>query len=156
MQNLSAFTSSKNQEWETPPQLFEQLNAEFNFTLDVCALPDTAKCEKYYTPVEDGLAQSWKNEVCWMNPPYSRYQRAWIEKAYEESLEGTTVVCLIPARPDTRIWHDVIFPHAEVRFIKGRVTFVGAESPAVFPSAVVIFGPHAQKGIIKTFTQQKN
>ena len=156
MQNLTAFTSSANQEWETPQTLFNQLNEEFNFTLDVCALPETAKCEKYYTPLENGLIQDWSNEVCWMNPPYGKFQKEWIYKAHEESLKGTTVVCLIPARPDTKIWHEVIFPNAEVRFIKGRITFVGAKSPAVFPSALVIFGPNAQKSVIKTYTQKRN
>lgn len=51
--------SSVNEVWATPQHLFDDLNAEFNFTLDPCALPDNAKCAKYYTPEDDGLAQDW-------------------------------------------------------------------------------------------------
>ena len=116
----------------------------------MCAVPETAKCEKFFTPEIDGLKQDWSKDVCWMNPPYGREQIKWIKKAYEESLKGATVVCLIPARPDTIVWHEYIFPHAEVRFIKGRLKFVGAEAGAVFPSALVIFGRHAEVGKIKT------
>ena len=95
----------KSDEWETPLELFAELNREFNFTLDVAALPDNAKCPVFYTPGEDGLAQEWQG-VCWMNPPYGREIGKWIRKAYEESLRGALVVCLVPARTDTAWWHD--------------------------------------------------
>lgn len=150
MNNQTAMTSSNKHNWETPQEFFNRVNEEFNFTLDVCAEPQTAKCRKYFTPDVDGLKQDWSNDTCWMNPPYGREQIKWIKKAYEESLKGATVVCLIPARPDTKVWHEVIFPYAEVRFIKGRITFVGAETGALFPSALVIFGENAETGTIKT------
>ena len=95
--------SSKDQTWETPKEFFNKLNSVFNFTLDVCASPETAKCEKYFTPEIDGLTKNWADNMCWMNPPYGREQIKWIEKAAEESLNGTTIVCLIPARPDTKV-----------------------------------------------------
>lgn len=150
MNNQAAMVSSEKHDWETPKELFEKIDDEFNFTIDVCALPHNAKCKRFYTPEADGLKQNWGGETCWMNPPYGREQIKWIEKAYEESKQGTTVVCLIPARPDTKLWHEIIFPNAEVRFIKGRISFVGAESAALFPSALVIFGKNAEIGKIKT------
>lgn len=132
--------SSKDQTWETPQDLFDKLDNVFNFELDVCALDETAKCDKYFTPKEDGLSQEW-NGICWMNPPYGREQVKWIEKAYGESLNGSTVVCLIPARPDTKVWQNIIFPNAvAICFIKGRLKFGGSKDSAPFPSALVVFG----------------
>jgi phage N-6-adenine-methyltransferase len=140
MINKSLF-SSKNQTWETPKEFFDNLNSVFNFTLDVCAVPETAKCKNYFTPEIDGLAQSWSGNICWMNPPYGREQVKWIEKAAKESLNGATVVCLIPARPDTKAWQNIIFPNANVVcFVKGRLKFGGSKDSAPFPSAVVVFG----------------
>ena len=79
--------SSKSVVWETPQDLFDKLNEEFHFDLDVCALPENAKCEKYYTPEDDGLLQPW-NGVCWCNPPYGRTISKWIQKAYETFAGG--------------------------------------------------------------------
>lgn len=133
--------SSKKQNWETPKNFFNKLNEEFNFTLDPCCEVETAKCEKFYTKEDDGLIQDWGGNNVFMNPPYGREQIKWIEKAYKESLkENTIVICLIPARTDTRVWHDIIFPNAEVRFIKGRLKFGDSKNSAPFPSAIVIFG----------------
>lgn len=128
--------------WATPPEVFGPLDAEFGFTLDVCALPDNTKCARYYTPADDGLAQRWEG-ICWMNPPYGRGVEAWIRKAYESSQTGATVVCLVKATPDTRWWHTYT-PHAEVRWIPGRVRFVGAPDPAPFPVCLVIFRPEKE------------
>ena len=137
--NNKLMFSSKDQTWETPIEFFNKINKEFSFDLDVCAVPETAKCEKYFTPEIDGLSQDWKGN-CWMNPPYGRQIGKWIEKAYTESLKGATVVCLIPARTDTRYWHEFIFPYAyEIRFIKGRLKFGNSDNSAPFPSALVIF-----------------
>ncbi len=131
--------SSKDQTWETPIKFFNKVNKEFNFDIDVCATEATAKCDIYYTPEIDGLKQDW-NGNCWMNPPYGREIGKWIKKAYEESLKGATVVCLIPARTDTTYWHEYIFPYAsEIRFIKGRLKFGNSTNSAPFPSALVIF-----------------
>ena len=129
--------SSKDQTWETPQDLFDKLNSVFNFETDVCAVPETAKCDTYYTPEIDGLKQEWKG-VCWMNPSYGREQVKWIEKA---SKENATTVCLIPARPDTKVWHETIFKKAKaVCFIKGRLKFGGSKDSAPFPSALIVFG----------------
>ena len=139
MDNLAVHFSSKTDEWATPQWLFDELNKEFGFTLDVCALPDNAKCEKYYTPDVDGIKQSWENNTCWMNPPYGREISKWVQKAYEESKQST-VVCLLPARTDTRWWHEYCMK-GEIRFLRGRLKFGQAKNSAPFPSAVVIFRP---------------
>mgnify|MGYP001239103321 FL=1 len=99
--------SSKTDNWATPQSFFDRLNAEFDFTLDPCADKDNAKCSRYYTADDDGLAQDWAGERVFMNPPYGRVIGDWIRKAYEESLKGTLVVALIPARTDTRYWHEI-------------------------------------------------
>lgn len=130
--------SSKTNMWATPQHFFEEVDKEFNFDLDVCAIPENAKCENYFTPDVDGLEQEWKG-VCWMNPPYGREIGKWIKKAFEESLKGSTVVCLLPSRTDTRWFHHYIYHRAEVRFLKGRLKFGGAENSAPFPNMLVIF-----------------
>jgi site-specific DNA-methyltransferase (adenine-specific) len=135
----SVHFSSATPEWSTPISVFDALNAEFQFTLDPCATPESAKCEKYFTRKEDGLAQSWSGEVVFMNPPYGSEIKKWMRKAYESSCrDGATVVCLIPTRTDTAWWHDYA-AKGEIRFIRGRLKFGGAAQPAPFPSAVVVF-----------------
>ncbi|MDQ7227319.1 phage N-6-adenine-methyltransferase [Staphylococcus haemolyticus] len=132
--------SSKSNEWATPQNLFDELNDEFNFTLDPCATDENAKCSKYFTVEDDGLSKNWSNEVVFMNPPYGREIKKWIKKAYEESLNGATVVCLIPARTDTTYWHDFIFDRADdIRFLRGRLKFGGSKNSAPFPSAIVVY-----------------
>ena len=132
--------SSKTNEWSTPQAFFDELNKEFNFTLDPCATSENAKCTKYFTVEDDGLKQDWSNDIVFMNPPYGREIKYWVQKAYEESLKGATVVCLIPARTDTAYWHNYIFGKADdIRFIKGRLKFGGSKNPAPFPSAIIIY-----------------
>ena len=132
--------SSKTNEWSTHQAFFDELNKEFNFTLDPCATSENAKCTKYFTVEDDGLKQDWSKDVVFMNPPYGREIKYWVQKAYEESLKGATVVCLIPARTDTTYWHDYIFGKADdIRFIKGRLKFGGSKNPAPFPSAIIIY-----------------
>ena len=130
----------KSDEWETPPEMFAELDKEFHFATDVAALPDNAKCDHFYTPGEDGLAQTWQG-ICWMNPPYGLALRQWVKKAKESAEAGATVVCLLPVRSDTQWWHDYVLPVAEVRYIRGRMKFNGIENSAPFPSAIVIFRP---------------
>ena len=130
--------SSKSVVWETPQDLFDKLNAEFHFDLDVCALPENAKCEKYYTPEDDGLSQPW-NGICWCNPPYGRTIGKWVQKAYETFAGGGTVVMLLPARTDTKWFHEYIYNKAEIRFIKGRLKFGNSKNAAPFPSMIVVF-----------------
>ncbi len=129
--------SSKTDLWETPQSFFDQLNAEFKFDCDVCALPENAKCEHYFTPEQDGLMQDWVG-VCYMNPPYGKMIGKWMHKAYESSLQGATVVCLVPARTDTSWWHEYALK-GEIRFLRGRLKFGKSSNSAPFPSAVVIF-----------------
>ena len=132
--------SSKSNEWATPQNLFGELNEEFNFTLDPCATDENAKCSKYFTIEDDGLSKDWSNDVVFMNPPYGREIKKWIKKAYEESLNGATVVCLIPARTDTTYWHDFIFGKAnDIRFLRGRLKFGNSKNSAPFPSAIVVY-----------------
>ena len=144
-----ALFSSATGVWETPQAFFNKLNEEFNFEVDVCALPENAKCAMYYTPEIDGLAQDWKGKRCWMNPPYGRQVAQWIKKAYDSTREpGTTVVALLPSRTDTNYFHQYIYDKAiwasrsrvSIRFLKGRLKFGGASSGAPFPSMVVVFG----------------
>jgi len=144
MLNKGLFTSNTDQ-WATDQQYFDEVNAEFGFTVDVCALPENAKCRHYYTPAVDGLRQSWVG-TCWMNPPYGRTIGQWVKKAYTSSLEGAKVVCLLPARTDTRWFHDYILGKAEVRFIKGRLKFGGSKNNAPFPSMLVIFSKEVANG----------
>jgi phage N-6-adenine-methyltransferase len=130
-----ALFSSKTDLWETPQDLFNKLNAEFHFTLDACAIPENAKCRNYYTPEQNGLAQSWAG-VVWCNPPYGRKVGDWVCKAAESHC---TVVMLLPARTDTRWFHDYIYGKTEIRFIRGRLHFGGSKNSAPFPSMIVVF-----------------
>lgn len=127
--------SSKTDMWETPQDFFNKLNKEFNFDVDVCATKENAKCKKFYTLEENGLQQTWTG-TCWMNPPYGREISKWVKKASESK---ATVVCLLPARTDTRWFHEYIYNKAEIRFIKGRLRFGNSNNSAPFPSMVVIF-----------------
>lgn len=129
--------TSRTDLYETPQDLFDQLDEEFHFDLDVCALPENAKCDRYFTPEDDGLMQPWIG-TCWMNPPYGREISRWVEKAYEESLNNATVVCLLPARTDTRWFHNYCIK-GEVRFLKGRLRFGNCRYTAPFPNMIVVF-----------------
>lgn len=139
--NKGMFTS-KRDEWETPPGFFERIDKEFGFTLDVCATKLNAKCHHFFSVKEDGLAQPWIGR-CWMNPPYGRAISRWMQKAYESRMAAELVVCLIPARTDTRWWHDYVMLSSEIRLVRGRLRFLEngmpAEHCAPFPSAVVVF-----------------
>nr|DAI65358.1 MAG TPA: DNA N-6-adenine-methyltransferase [Caudoviricetes sp.] len=139
MINEAMFTSKTN-EWATPQAFFDELNKEFNFTLDPCATPQNAKCARYFTKEIDGLSQSWRGEIVFCNPPYGRDLSKWVAKAYTETLSGeaTLVVMLIPARTDTSYFHDYIYKKHEVRFIRGRLHFNESKCAAPFPSMVVV------------------
>ena len=140
--NTDLHFSSARADWGTPPEFFARLHEEFSFTLDVCAHEDNAKLDRYLSPAVDALAQPWAPERCFMNPPYGRaITGKWIAKARLESERGALVVCLIPARTDTSYWHEHVMRAAEVRLVRGRLRFEGADDAAPFPSAVVIFTP---------------
>ena len=132
---------SQNPEWETPSHVFRVLDEEFRFTLDVCADGSNHKCERYFTKEDDGLAQDWSGETCWMNPPYGRPIPAWVKKAADSCEDGRTVVVgLLPNRTDTRWWADHVMRASEIRLVKGRIAFGGAGQCAPFGSVVVVWG----------------
>ena len=139
--NGNAMFSSKSVIWETPQDLFDKYDKIYHFETDVCALPDNAKCSKYYTPEIDGLSQEWEG-VCWCNPPYGRQIAKWVKKA---ALSKATVVMLLPARTDTNWFHEWCLPYGKVEFIKGRIKFGGAKNPAPFPNMVVVFDRGAKE-----------
>ena len=138
MINSGLFTSNSD-DYGTPQKLFDELNAEFNFDVDVCASASNAKCRRYFSVEENGLVQDWsKFKTCYMNPPYGRQIINWIQKAYESSLKGSTVVCLLPARTDTKWFHEYCLK-GEIRFLRGRLKFNDGKNSAPFPSMIVVF-----------------
>ena len=161
-----ALFSSVTDQWATPQWLFDALNEQYHFSVDVCALPHNAKCQKYYTPDDNGLNQEWRG-ICWMNPPYGNPEfpckpvcskkicqdrgyhintyrpgiTDWMEKAYDASKKGATVVCLVPSRTDTEWWHRFAM-QGEIFFLPGRLTFGQSKCSAPFPSAIIVFEPY--------------
>lgn len=130
-------------DWETPQWLFDQLDAEFHFDLDVCATAENAKCERYFTPEDDALASAWDG-TCWMNPPFGKDIGAWVRHAYLEAWRGRAhVVCLLPVRSDTGWWHEYVLKSGEIRFVRGRLQFGTSRQNAPFPCAVVVFRRNA-------------
>jgi len=134
---------SKTVEWGTPQDLFDKLNTEFDFTLDVAASHDNAKCKRYFTEEEDGLKQDWAGERCFMNPPYGYGIKHWTQKALRETRNpfsrAELVVGLLPVLSDTRWFHEHVYGKAEIRFLRGRLKFAGGKGSATFPSMVVIW-----------------
>jgi phage N-6-adenine-methyltransferase len=132
--------SSRSEEWSTPQWLFDTISAVFDFQLDVCATHDNAKCKRFYSKEDNGLKNPWA-KTNWMNPPYGRGIGDWMKKACLESSRGCTTVCLVPARTDTKWWHEYVEnnQNAVVIFIKGRLKYSGAKNNAPFPSAIVVF-----------------
>ena len=135
--NTDVMFSSKTDQWSTPTDFFKTLNDEFDFTLDPCADELNHKCEKYYTKEQNGLIQSWKGERVFCNPPYGSTLKDWVKKCAESDAE--LVVMLIPARTDTKYFHEYIYNKSEIRFIKGRLKFGNSKNSAPFPSMLVIF-----------------
>ena len=139
--NTDVMFSSATDNWSTPQDFFDKLNDEFHFTLDVCADENNHKCEHYYTKEIDVLSRPWIGTV-WCNPPYGRKIGEWVRRGQISSHIGSaTVVMLLPARTDTRWFHDYMYnkSNTEIRFIKGRLKFGGCKNSAPFPSMVVIF-----------------
>ena len=133
--------SSEKEECTTPQPFFDKLNSVFHFTLDPCALPENAKCKRYYTPEDDGLKQDWTGQRVFCNPPYGRSIAEWVKKCHDEARKpGTLVVMLLPVRTDTQYFHDYIYHEAELYFIRGRLKFGDSSNSAPFPSMVVVFG----------------
>ena len=140
MNMTKGLTSTGNIVAETPKYLFDRISSIFNFSLDVCALPENAKCESYYTPKDDGLSKPWRVGV-WCNPPYGREISSWVKKAYEESQKeyNSFVLMLLPARTDTRWWWEYVQGKATLFFIKGRVKFGDHNVGAPFPSVLALY-----------------
>lgn len=144
--NKDLMFSSKEEKWQTPDDVFNKLNKEFNFTLDPCCQHDSAKCKKHYTPTENGLLQSWEGETVFVNPPYGRDLKTWVQKSYNESTkDNTVVVLLIPSRTDTSYFHDYIYHKSEIRFLRGRIKFINPITKkqgdsAPFGSMVIVMG----------------
>lgn len=128
------------EDWETPPALFQALHKEFQFTCDVAADNRNAKVPNFINQEQDALSVPWHG-TCWLNPPYGRQLKLWVEKAYRESINGATIVMLIPSRTNTNWWHDFCMRASEIRFIKGRPKFVGAKHGLPQPLAIIIFKP---------------
>jgi site-specific DNA-methyltransferase (adenine-specific) len=152
MSRLNAgLMSSERGDWETPQSFFDLVDDEFGFTLDAAASASNAKCADFYDTTRDGLMRPWEG-VVWCNPPYGRGIDEWVRKGYEAAQDGATVVMLIPARTDTRYWHDYVMRAAEVRLLRGRLVFgVGeARANAPFPSALVVFLPGVHSPVFTT------
>lgn len=146
-ENKKALFSSNSDEWETPQDFYEKLNMEFGFTLDACANDQNHKCERYITKEQNGLLTEWGGERVFCNPPYSNIAE-WVKKAfYESRKDNTVVVLLIPARTDTKYFHNYIYHRTEIRMVKGRLHFSDSKKAAPFPSMIVIFrGANIKEG----------
>jgi phage N-6-adenine-methyltransferase len=142
-----ATSPSQSVEWATPPAIYAALDKEFDFTLDGAAGPTNAKHVRYLTREEDALRISWAGERVFCNPPYGKGLASWVRKAAAEAAEhGALVVMLLPARTDASWFHEVVLPHAEIRFIRGRLSYMlgqvaGRGGRAPFGSMVAIFRP---------------
>lgn len=143
----AALRTSDCVEWATPQDLFDRLNHVYEFQLDACATAKNAKCQQFFTKKDDGLTQDWHpSRRIWVNPPYGRTIGLWMRKAWEESSKGCLVACLVPARTDTKWWHNWVNGKAQVTFIEGRLKFVNTKQnrkgTAPFPSALVVYGSY--------------
>jgi len=132
--------TSNTPEWETPQWLFNEWNDRYNFVVDVCANRDNHKCDMWFDIEDDGLSLDWaKHSRVWMNPPYGREISKWVAKADDTAYHGGVVVALLPARTDTKWFHDYIYNRYDVIFLKGRLKFSNSKQSAPFPSMIVIF-----------------
>ncbi len=133
-----------NNEWKTPGQLYHALDDEFNFTIDACAAGWNSTCLDYYSKDNSCLDVDWPvNSVVWMNPPYGSEIGKFIKKAYEQYLRGITVICLPPARTETK-WFTEYCLKGELRFVQRRIHFIhkdGSFGRPRFGNVIVIFKP---------------
>lgn len=143
--------SSNKDNWETPQKLFDHLDSIYHFDLDAASDDQNSKCKNHFTVKEDGLKQKWGGHTVFVNPPYGRQISDWVKKAYEESYnENTVIVMLVPARTDTKWFHDYIYHTAdEIKFIRGRLRFemhgIPNKSNAPFPSMIVVYDRFRRK-----------
>ena len=141
--------SSKDMNWRTPPILFQQLDDEFDFKLDAAASPENALCPDFLHESDNALEVEWTTKTdgaVFLNPPYGRDVKRWVEKAYRESSKGLTVVILVMACTETQWWRQYVWKADEVRLVQGRVQFLDCNGKprAAAPkgSAVIVFRPH--------------
>jgi site-specific DNA-methyltransferase (adenine-specific) len=132
--------SSNTPEWATPQWLFDVLDSVYHFTLDPCSTHENAKCRKHYVREDDGLSRSWAGEIVFMNPPYGREIGKWVGKCFTESFLSECNVALLPARTDTRWFHDYVYGRAKIYFVRGRLKFGDGKGSAPFPSMIAVWG----------------
>ena len=142
--NTNRFKST-NQSGETPDDLWRRIDSEYHFDRDVCASAENTKCPLFWTETDSCLDKEWSG-VNWMNPPFKN-MKVFVKKAFEERHRAITV-CLIPARTNTRWWHDYCM-RAEVYFICGRPKFKGYPHGLPQPLALVVFGK--REGVMGSF-----
>lgn len=150
-----ALFMSVDMSWCTPEVVLERVRRMGPIGLDPCSNPRSivrAREEWRGPPGVDGLAEPWApHGLVYCNPPYGRGIGQWVAKAALERMDGAEVILLVPARPDTAWWHEAVVPHAAaVCFWRGRLSFLGADQGAPFPSAVVYYG-HRFKEFTEAF-----
>lgn len=131
---------SSFQNWGTPRWLFRELDREFSFKLDAAASKDNALCKNFFTKEDNALERDWFSfGSVFCNPPYNNMM-AWVKKAYLESLRGSLVVMVVPGNTSTRWFHEWVLGKAEIRFVKGKVKFVGpCKGGAIWPTLILIY-----------------
>jgi site-specific DNA-methyltransferase (adenine-specific) len=129
--------SSGDGDHETPQEFFDELDAEFSFTLDAAASRANAKCKQFLSEPR-GLTGLWTERV-WLNPPYGRGIMVWVDKIIEEVPNTEVIVVLLPSRTDTAWWRKAAAHADEVRFVAGRLHFNDSKNAAPFPSCVMVF-----------------
>ena len=134
-----SYFSSQTMTWATPPDLFADLHTEFQFSIDVCAAPETACLPRFWTERDDALLRSWAGERVWMNPPYGRQVLRWVEKAWTEAGHADVIVALVPSRTDTYWWHEYAMTADEIRFVRRRLAFGRGGQKAPFPSSLLVW-----------------
>jgi len=111
-------------QYETPDEVFNHYDAKYHFYMDVCATRESAKVRRFFTKETDALTKKWIGP-CWMNPPYSGLKK-WVKYAHEQSLQGATVVGLVPAWCGDSWFHEFVGPFAQVTFLRKRLKFMGS------------------------------
>ncbi len=139
--------SCESDDWATPPDLFAYLDNIFDFQLDAAASPHNTKCSSFFSVSDNGLAQDWHPfRRIWLNPPYGAALFPWTRKAWEEAEKGCLVVARVPARTDTKWWHENVVGKARISFLRRRLRFRNplknrdGRGSCVFPAALLVYG----------------